>query len=295
MKSHLNLYVALFFICISTFAQAQKTHEDKYKKYHLPDAELIYSGYNYTTEKLNDSTYVYKKYHADTDLNTHVTTFSDAKLSILHGLYKEVYDNSTVVLEGMYVNGRRQGYWTENVSLYGFYSNGRKSGEWIRYSKARDTLAILPYHRGKLHGTCQYFQKDSLRYTSEYERGELISTSRKKSGTESRPRFPGCEDKNLKGKELDKCANESLTTFINKHMRYPKSARKNRIEGKALYSFVIDKEGNMINIKALHSMSNDINKECLRVLKKMPKWIPGMQRGQHVKVSYKLPIKFALN
>lgn len=86
-----------------------------------------------------------------------------------------------------------------------------------------------------------------------------------------------------------------LYSFISKQMNYPSKARKMGVEGRVTISFVIDKDGSIINIKLLRGIGSGCDKEAIRVLSKMTKWNPGKQRGKPVKVRMTIPITFKLS
>lgn len=88
-----------------------------------------------------------------------------------------------------------------------------------------------------------------------------------------------------------------LMTFRNwamKQVRYPQVAWENNISGRVLLSFVIEKDGSMSNIKVIQTPDESLSNEAIRIMKLSPKWTPGMQRGQAVRVKYTLPIDFRL-
>ena len=97
---------------------------------------------------------------------------------------------------------------------------------------------------------------------------------------ETQPQFPGGED--------------SLYSFIYSNLRYPQEAIDNGIEGNVYITFVIEKDGSITNIKILRDIGYGCGAEVVRVLKMMPKWIPGSQRGKPVKEQFNIPIKFEL-
>ena len=78
-------------------------------------------------------------------------------------------------------------------------------------------------------------------------------------------------------------------------MAYPNSARINKIEGTVVVQFVVDKYGNLISPYVVRGISPDCDKEALRILSVMPKWIPGHHNGKDVKVAFTLPIRFKLH
>ena len=111
---------------------------------------------------------------------------------------------------------------------------------------------------------------------------------------EQMPLFPGCEGKDLEKEEMRNCANNELLQYIYNNIKYPKAARDNGIEGTVVASFIIDKEGNIVQPKIERSIGGYFNEVVLDVVNKMPKWAPGVQRGQKVAVQFMLPIKFKL-
>ena len=88
-----------------------------------------------------------------------------------------------------------------------------------------------------------------------------------------------------------------LMTFRNwvmKQVRYPQIAIENNITGRVLLSFVIEKDGRLTNIQVLQTPDSSLSDEAVRILKESPKWTPGKQRNQAVRVKYTLPVEFRL-
>lgn len=98
---------------------------------------------------------------------------------------------------------------------------------------------------------------------------------------EEMPEFPG--------------GHGALRTFISNNVRYPKVAQENGIQGKVYVTFVVDSDGSITNAKIARGVDPSLDQEALRIVNELPKWQPGKQRGQFVKVSYTVPISFALN
>ena len=109
------------------------------------------------------------------------------------------------------------------------------------------------------------------------------------------PRFPGCEDMDGTKEEKIKCAEEKMLQFVYSNTKYPHIARGNNIEGRAILQFVVDKNGNITRAKIVRNVPGGCGEEALRVVNKMPKWIPGRQRGRPVSVLYTLPVLFQLD
>jgi TonB family protein len=88
---------------------------------------------------------------------------------------------------------------------------------------------------------------------------------------------------------------EEMFRFLGKNVRYPKQAKEAGIEGIVVLSFVVEKDGSVSNIKTVKSLSPEIDKEALRVIKMTDnKWDPGLQDGEPVRVEYTLPMRFTM-
>ena len=95
---------------------------------------------------------------------------------------------------------------------------------------------------------------------------------------EDMPKFPG-----------------DLNKYLGRNIKYPEKAQKERIQGCVTVQFIIEKDGTVTNVKVLRSVHRLLDKEAIRVVENMPKWIPGTQRGEPVRVSYTAPINFRLD
>ncbi|MCQ2128359.1 MAG: energy transducer TonB [Bacteroidaceae bacterium] len=86
----------------------------------------------------------------------------------------------------------------------------------------------------------------------------------------------------------------ALMKYLTQSVKYPESAQKEKIEGRVIVTFVVDKDGSICEAKVVSSVSPDIDAEAVRVVNSMPKWRPGRQNGEVVRVRYTLPITFRL-
>lgn len=82
--------------------------------------------------------------------------------------------------------------------------------------------------------------------------------------------------------------------YIAEHLKYPPQARRTGVEGTIFIQFVVEKDGSLTDIKVTKGIGAGCDEEAIRVLKSTPKWNPGMQRGNAVRVRQSLPIKFKL-
>lgn len=87
---------------------------------------------------------------------------------------------------------------------------------------------------------------------------------------------------------------DALSTFLKENTKYPAEAIKQNIEGTVYVKFIINREGGITNIEVVRSVHPLLDEEAKRVVKSMPNWEPGKQRGVPILVSQTLPINFVL-
>ncbi len=87
---------------------------------------------------------------------------------------------------------------------------------------------------------------------------------------------------------------EAMMAFLIENVKYPADAQKQKVDGRVLVNFVVEKDGSITEIKVLKPGFPSLDAEAIRVVKAMPKWKPGYQRGQAVRVQFTLPITFRL-
>ncbi|MBR3531778.1 MAG: energy transducer TonB [Bacteroidaceae bacterium] len=87
---------------------------------------------------------------------------------------------------------------------------------------------------------------------------------------------------------------QALMAYLSKNIKYPSVAQDNGIQGRVLVSFVVNKDGSIVDPEVIKSVDASLDKEAMRVIKAMPKWNPGKQRGKPVRVKYTVPVLFRL-
>ena len=97
---------------------------------------------------------------------------------------------------------------------------------------------------------------------------------------EEMPEFPGGEN--------------ALMEYVSKNVVYPEEAKEKEIQGRVFISFVVEKDGSIGEVKVLRGIGGGCDEESVRVISDMPKWKPGKQKGEFVRVSYQIPIMFKL-
>lgn len=98
---------------------------------------------------------------------------------------------------------------------------------------------------------------------------------------ETMPEFPGGQ--------------QALFKYLSENVRYPVIAQENGIQGRVICQFVVNKDGAIVDVEVVRSGGDpSLDKEAIRVIKSMPKWNPGKQRGKAVRVKYTVPVNFRL-
>ena len=87
----------------------------------------------------------------------------------------------------------------------------------------------------------------------------------------------------------------ALLEYLKKNIKYPAICRDNNIQGRVIVSFVVNKDGKIVDPEVVKGVNPSLDKEALRVISTMPNWKPGYQRGKPVRVKYSVPVNFRLN
>ncbi len=86
----------------------------------------------------------------------------------------------------------------------------------------------------------------------------------------------------------------ALMQYLSSHIKYPAIAEENGIQGRVICTFVVERDGSITDVRIAKSVDPSLDKEAMRVVSSMPKWIPGKQNGSAVRVKYTLPVTFRL-
>ena len=82
--------------------------------------------------------------------------------------------------------------------------------------------------------------------------------------------------------------------WVQKQLNYPPIAQENGIQGKVIIQFVVEKDGRLTNVQVLSTPDRSLSEEAVRVLQLSPRWSPGKQRNQPVRIKYTLPVDFRI-
>ena len=111
--------------------------------------------------------------------------------------------------------------------------------------------------------------------TLKVDTGKIFTT------VENLPKFPG--------------GTKGLMHYLSTTLKYPEQAKKAKTQGMVFVNFIVEKDGSISHVKVLRGIGNGCDEEAVRVVKNMPRWKPGTQRGKAVRTSFNIPIKFFLS
>ena len=209
------------------------------------------------------------------------------KESVDEGLLEELADVNTerVVIEqnneqqALYDALVEKGVATEHVDTVTVYDPVAKTEEVtvVRYYKWASTGKPLDLSTGVNAGM-----------GADGDAAEIVRGEKVYKVVEEMPRFPApnCAD--------ERCAQREMLNFIYSNITYPAAARDAGVEGTSVVSFVVGRDGELVNARIERSLSPETDLEVLRIVNEMPAWEPGKQAGQDVQVRFNLPIKFKL-
>jgi protein TonB len=182
------------------------------------------------------------------------------------------------------------------VTATTYFKSGKVSSQfhYLRHSEdktQKELIASKEFERinGELDGQrLTYWENGNSKRIEEYKNGELITGKCFNIDGEeiayfdyhTQPEFPG--------------GTEKLYLYLSKEIKYPKYSRRNKIEGTVVVSFCIDTDGSVFDVKIVQSVSEDIDNESIRVIKNMPKWIPGKIDGDPIRTFSAIPLNFRL-
>ena len=287
-----------------------KPHEGKYANQMEQGTTTILELYHTTLEKTPNGKYIRKQFYSSNKQITHFETYHNRQLTVLDGKYKEWLDNGSIYKEGQFDNGNKEGEWKYfntdgKLESFGSYNENQKTGLWTRNNFEGNISSEYNYLKGEKHGPYKLYNLEGeLTEKGIYTNGErttqniLIPVPEDEEEfkiVEKMPMFkhPTCEVMSS-NEEQKKCSEKALLQFIYKNIKYPRFSRSEGVEGQVLISFVINKEGKVVDRKVHRGVNDDIATEASRIVDLMPDWNPGIKGDKPVKVLYNLPIRFKL-
>ena len=130
----------------------------------------------------------------------------------------------------------------------------------------------------EMEGTRVVVKAESAEDTAQIKNAE--STEKTFEVVEQMPTFPG--------------GDAALMKYLSENIKYPKAAEKAGEQGRVMVCFTVEKDGAISNVKVARSVTPSLDAEAVRAIKSMPKWSPGKQGGEFVRVKYIVPVTFRL-
>jgi len=87
---------------------------------------------------------------------------------------------------------------------------------------------------------------------------------------------------------------QAMIEFLQTNMKYPEDAEKQKVEGRVMVQFVVETDGSISDVHVAKQVFPSLDAEAIRVVKAMPNWTPGKEKGRVVRVKYLLPIVFRM-
>lgn len=116
--------------------------------------------------------------------------------------------------------------------------------------------------------------------TNAMAQSKKIANDKVLEKAEVMPQFPG--------------GDQAMMKFVSENVQYPEEAKEKEISGRVMVGFIVEKDGSISDVKIVKGIGGGCDEEAVRVVKAMPKWKPGKDKGKPVRVSYMMPFTFKL-
>lgn len=282
--------------------------KSKYKDAIGSKEQIISSWYHYVSTKDSSGNYILRTFIPETRQITSEVRFINEKLTIKGGPSIFWHENGNLKSIGNYKNNKAEGQWvyyhrkTGKLSSFGLYKSDLKESDWKFYDEKERLESVITYNGDLKDG--KFTEFDSLQnivntgiYKSDtiFQQTKIDTSSQLELGVHDHlPYLSQCKSIE-QWIEREKCSKKSLLKYIYKNMKYPKLARKYKIEGLTVTQIVIDEDGQVTDIDVIIGLCQEFKNEIERVFSNMPSWEPGTQLGKKAKVSYIIPVNFKLN
>jgi TonB family protein len=265
MRYLLSLIVVFSCLLLSGQMKVDTVYVDEnFEKTFKEDAKFYRSISLDTTAKL----YVVKDYTMK-DTLYRVSTYADSRLKKRQGSSTTYYPNGSV-------------YRKEN------FEANNPDGLQLEYFKSGSTKLERSYVNNQRKGLKQYYPDGKLKRIEQYDGWKFISgncyTNLGKDSTfsmyEQMPEYPGGQP--------------ALAKFLSNNIQYPEDAKRKGISGRVYIQFIVSSTGELTRIKCVHGIGGGCDEESIRVVKMMPKWIPGKEDGVPISIYFNCPIVYTL-
>lgn len=263
-----TILTSIAFILLALSVQGQKVHDTVFMDYKWNEC----SRENFTYFRIKTSTedgYFEKDYFKSGQLQSE-GYYLNEETAIPDGPFKVYFENGNIKTENNFIKGQLDG---ESKT---FYPSGK-----FYYSEQ--------YIINKLDGKrIVYYENGNLKREEIFKNDSLISSVCFKIDGSPDIYFPFRQVPEYIGGEA------ARIQFLNDNLIYPKKARRNNIMGVVYVTFSVSEEGKVEGVEILRGVHPVLDAEALRIVKKMPSWIPGKLDGENVRFGFNMPVKFTL-
>jgi TonB family protein len=198
-------------------------------------------------------------------------TYSDDSCNVRQGQFTWFDSTGTTIRQTAYTDGKENGWETYNysnkkINITGSYKNGERDGEWIGYYRTGQVAGDVIYENGK--------QVSGTFYNEDGSKNKKVKEFIRES------EYPGGDDGWLR--------------FLTRTLRYPDNCWKHNIQGTVIVQFIVNEEGNPVDVTVVKSVNPELDAEAVRVISASKNWVPAVYGGRFVKSYKKQPIVFKL-
>lgn len=315
------------------FKNTNVQYASLYREFFKNDEKVLKTWYHYTVSfSKNDQKYILRLFQPEKHILLSETRYIDKKLQTKDGLFLKLNYLNYDFHYGHFSDNLEQGKWKivdtlGNVKSIINYVDGKKEGETINYYEKNILKERIFYKNDKIEGKYEMFHKngkiakegfykeskkegDFIVYDSVgiqaklyvYKNDSIVKTiiniesinegNEIYTSVEVSPCFLNGYESN--SNVFQDCDLKILYKFLGTNVKYPKFAQRLNVSGKIIASFVIEKNGDVNEVKVISGLCQALEDESVRVLKSMPRWRPGYQDGVPVRVYFTMPIVYTL-
>lgn len=261
---------------------------------HIGKGETkIEEAANYLLTVNSAGKYIKRTFFYPTNKLVSIESYFSRKMDLLDGVSERWWDNGAMRDSGSYSMGQRDGMAKQyhidgKLQSYGEYKMGTKMGEWTYISSIDGTL------RKSNYDTKKYIDTDTLGLVIDKGTFEPEYESEMNVVEETYPIFNTTECTQTNLEEKKKCPDQKMISKVQMSIRFPAEAREAGIQGTTFTHFVVDENGDIINVECISCLCQSLKFEVEKAVKSLSNFKPATRNGKPVKAIIILPIRFRL-
>ncbi|WP_341902911.1 TonB family protein [Fluviicola taffensis] len=245
--------------------------------------DTIYFDKTWAVTKQIDSAKYYRIIKETDNLYRVTDYFIESDSVQMTGAFK---DYAQTIKEGEFNYYRKGGA----ISSKMLYKDGKQNGQMISYYATGELYSTEEFVDGVNHGDfIVYYENGKIKRKETFNNGVLKEKACYLENGKKTKYFPRSSPAEFKE------GRAALISYLASHIKYPKEAQENGIQGKVYIQFVVSDKGKITNVTLKKSVHPLLDEEAIRVVKSMPNWNPGFIEGKAVNSVFSLPITFSLS